>query len=92
MSTENPCCHPCDITDGDDPDDDSLRDKGCCAPIPVRRTCLAPVLIVPDCDEEDPTVEFDEDTERFTLSTILYDENCSPILDEDDSAIITVID
>lgn len=89
MSRENPCCHPCDVTDCDDPNEDALRDKGCCAPIPVKRTCLSPVLPVPECDEVPPEVVFDPETETFQLFSVLYDENCSAILDEDDSEIIT---
>lgn len=86
MSTRNPCCHDC--TDFEEP---TLEDKGCCTPMPVRRTCEAPALPVPECDEQDPVVEYDPETEKFTVLSVLYDENCSPILDEDDDPITTAI-
>ena len=85
------CCAPCDITDGDDPDNDDLRDKGCCGPIPVKRTCVAPVLPVPDCDEEDPVITYDPETEEFFALTTLYDSNCSPITDSNGSPFLTLI-
>lgn len=86
MSTRNPCCHDC--TDFDEPE---VADHGCCTPMPVRRTCEAPVLPTKECEEDEPVVEYDPDTERFTVVTILYDQECSPITDENDSPITTVI-
>lgn len=73
MST-NPCHHDCDFTDGDDSEDD----LGCCTPLPVRRDCGAPVLPVPECDEEGVVMTFDPDTETYTALSIMYDNQCSP--------------
>lgn len=88
MSSQNPCHHDCtDWTDGDDPS----AMLGCCGPIPVRMGCEAPVLPVPECDEEDPVVTFDEDAQEFVVTTKLYDENCSVIRDENDDDILTQI-
>lgn len=81
----NPC-HRCDITDGDD-----LEEGGCCAPYPVKIPCGAPVLLVPDCDEVPPVMEYDEETEEFSLLSVLYDENCSAILDQNNDEITTLI-
>lgn len=77
---QDPCHqkHCCDFTDSDDPDDELLRDKGCCGPIPVKRDCLAPVLPVPECDEEDPVITYDPETEEFFALSIMYDNQCSP--------------
>lgn len=86
MST-NPCCHDCDFTDGSEPQDDT----GCCTPLPVTIPCGAPVLPVPECDEEDPVVTFDEETEEFTVLTNLYDTLCSAITDSVGSVITTPI-
>jgi hypothetical protein len=72
----NPCCHDC--TDFDEYAD---TQTGCCAPIPVRLTCEAPVLPVPACDEEDPTIEYDPDTEEFFAVGKLYDSECSALTD-----------
>lgn len=83
MSTENPCCHSCDFTDGDNPQ----AELGCCAPIPVRRDCGAPVLPERACDEEAPTVEFDAETEEFIVTSKLYDSTCSALLDSTGSAL-----
>lgn len=82
----HPCHHDCsDFTDDE-------TDLGCCSPLPVRITCDAPVLPVPECDEEDAVMTYDPDTEQFTVSSILYDQNCSAILDQNNDAILTLID
>lgn len=77
----NPCqrAHECDWTDGDDPSDDSdLKDKGCCSPIPVKIDCLAPVIPAFECDEEEPEITADPETGKFLVTTIMYDNQCSP--------------
>jgi hypothetical protein len=84
--SHNPCHHQCDWTDGDTPE---FEDAGCCTPLPIRRDCAAPVLPTPECDEEDPEVVYDPETEGFVVLSVLYDENCSPILDQDDDEILT---
>jgi len=86
--SHNPCHHPCDWTDGDEPTTDDL---GCCSPYPIRKTCEAPEVRVPDCDEQDPVVSYDPETEEFTILTNLYDQNCSPITDQNSSIIQTLI-
>jgi hypothetical protein len=84
--SDSPCCHDCtDFTD--DPRDD----LGCCGPIPVRRECGAPVLPVPECDEQDPTVTYDEETEEFVITAKMYDSECSPLLDSTSSQLLSLI-
>lgn len=85
------CNHCCDITDGDDPLDDVLRDKGCCTPIPVKRDCVAPVIPTPECDEADPVVIYDPDTEQFYVLTTIYDSNCSALIDSTGSSLLSLI-
>lgn len=89
MSTDNPCCHRCDITDGDE--DPTIHDHGCCAPIPERRDCLRPVLPVPECDEEEGTVTFNEETEEFVVLGKLYDSECSPLTDSNGSILTALV-
>lgn len=88
MSTTNPCCHDCDWTDGDEPD---VTDIGCCSPAPVRKSCDAPELPVPDCDEDDATVAFDPETETFIVTTTMYTASCLPWLDKDNSPWLALI-
>jgi hypothetical protein len=84
----SPCHHHCDWTDADQTD---LTDEGCCSPAPIRRNCNAPTLPVPECNEEDPVITFDDDSEEFTVITKLYDQNCSAITDQNGSIITTAI-
>lgn len=88
---DNHCRRHCDYTDYDDPIDDILRDKGCCTPMPVKHTCRAPIIPSAECDEEDPEVEFDPETQTYRVFSILYDQNCSPISDQNEDPIITQI-
>lgn len=82
----SPCCHDCtDFTD------DPREDTGCCAPLPVRRECGAPVLPVPACDEVDPITNYDPETEQFTVLTILYDSECSALLDSTSSPLLSLV-
>jgi len=83
MSTDNPCCVPCDFTD--DPD---VTDLGCCSPSRIVRNCEAPVLPTPQCDEEGATVIYDEATEEFVVLNTLYDSNCSALLDSTSSPLL----
>ena len=88
MSSQNPCHHDCtDWTDGDDPS----AMLGCCGPIPVRMGCEAPDVPVPECDEQSSQMTFDPDTETWSVTTTLYDENCSIIRDELGDPILTVL-
>jgi hypothetical protein len=86
MSADNPCCHDCT----DFPEEQDTQ-TGCCAPIPVRLTCEAPVLPVPACDEEDPEIIYDEDTEEFFAVGILYDSECSPLSDSAASTLTALV-
>jgi len=77
--SHKPCHHSCDFTDGDDPSNDSpLKDKGCCTPIPVKIDCLAPVVPAFPCDEEDPEIAYDPETEEFSALSTMYTNQCSP--------------
>ncbi len=84
----NPCHHDCDWTDGDEP---VLEDAGCCSPLPVRITCEAPVLPVPECDEEPATLTFDEDTESFVATVGMFTKACSPWLDKNSDPWLALI-
>lgn len=85
----NPCRHNCDWTDGDD--DPEIHDHGCCAPIPVRRDCLRPVLPVAECDEGDAELEFDPETQEFFALGKLYDSDCSPLSDSTSSILTALV-
>ncbi len=89
QNNHNPCRHPCDWTDEDA--DITDPDEGCCSPAPVRRDCRAPVLPTPDCDAQDPVVTYDDDTEEFTVTTTMYDHECSALLDSDSSPLLSLI-
>lgn len=66
-------------------------DLGQCFPYRVKRSCDAPTLPTNECDEADPVVEYDPETEVFTVLTILYDSECSPISDSTGSNILTLV-
>lgn len=68
-----------------------LTDLGQCVPASVRRTCDRPVLPVQTCPNEVVSVEFDPETESFTLLGQWLDQNCEPILDENGAVITTPI-
>lgn len=86
--SHNPCHQDCtdfpDITDG-------AEDQGCCSPAVIRKDCERPTLPSNDCDEIDPTVEYDEENETFTILTNLYDQNCQIIFDQNTSPITTLV-
>jgi len=86
--SDNPCHRHCDWTDGDEAD---VTYTGCCSPLPIRISCEAPVLPVPECDEEEPTIEFNEETEEFFILGKLYDQDCSPLLDSSASQLTGLI-
>lgn len=88
--SHNPCCTAHDCTDFPDLTDEA-EDKGCCMPLPFRRTCEAPILPVPNCNEEDPVVTYDEDGESFTVLGKLYDSECSPLVDQSFSQLLALI-
>jgi hypothetical protein len=85
--SHSPCHHDC----SDFSDDEETRDHGCCSPIPIRRDCLRPVLPVPECDEEDATMEFDPETEEFFALGKLYDSTCSPLSDSTGSILTALV-
>ena len=89
MSQENPCRHPCDWTDGDEPTDNT--DLGCCAPYPIRKSCDAPELPVPECDEQPAELTYDEETEEFVATTRMYDSDCGLLLDSDSEPLLSLI-
>lgn len=81
----HPCHHDCsDFTDDE-------TDLGCCSPLPVRITCDAPVLPAQQCPDEETEMEYDPETESFTLYAQLMDQNCEPILDQNSLSILTPI-
>jgi hypothetical protein len=91
MDRTDHCFFRCDWTDGEDPLDELLRDKGCCAPPPVRRDCLAPVLPLPKCGETNPIITNNPETGQFAVLTTLFDSNCSAITDSNGSPFLTLI-
>lgn len=66
-------------------------DDGCCFPYRVKQNCEAPDIPEPECGDE-IEVEHDPDDvlTPFKVWSTLYDQNCSAILDENDSAIRTL--
>lgn len=84
----NSCHHHCDFTDGDSPD---VTDDGCCSTYPLKKTCAAPDIPVPDCDEADPVMTYDPETEEYVVTTIMYDSSCSALLDSADSPLLSLI-
>jgi hypothetical protein len=86
--SHSPCHHSCDWTDGDE---DVTDDLGCCSAMPIRRDCAAPTLPVPECDEEEAIVTYDEETEEFTVTAKMYDSECSPLLDSTGSQLLSLI-
>lgn len=84
MSTD-PCCQPCDFTEPD------VSDSGCCKPVKILISCEAPVKPVPACPDEEITTEFDPETGIFSIIGELLDENCLPVLDENNLSIMTRI-
>lgn len=85
MSTRNHC-NACDCTDLTDDD----RHDGCCVPAPIIQDCRRPTLPVPTCPDEVVEVELDPETEQYKLIGQWLDQNCEPILDEDDEPITTI--
>ena len=71
--------------------DPEVPDMGGLFPRKIRIDCEAPEIPANDCDEADPEVVYDAETESFKIYSIVYDENCSAILDQDDSPILTEI-
>jgi hypothetical protein len=84
--SHSPCHYDC--SDFPDPD---VTDIGCCSPHPIRKDCEAPAIPAFQCDEEEPVVEYDEDTEEFTVTTTMYDSECSALLDSADSPLLSLI-
>lgn len=68
-----------------------VTDSGCCSPYPLRKTCEAPVIPVPDCDEQNPVIVYDEETEEFFVTTIMFDSECSPLQDDGGSELLSII-
>jgi hypothetical protein len=67
-------------------------DQGCCAPYRTKKDCERPPLPVIGCDDDEYTVEAsDTPGKPFQVVSRLFDENCEPILDENDSPILTVV-
>lgn len=78
--------------DFDNPDNPDL---GACNPYREKRTCDVPVLPTPTglCPGEVPVAIYNpgNPSNPFSILTGLYDENCLPILDENDIQITTII-
>ncbi len=72
-------------------DDPDVTDLGQCFPLSTLRDCEAPSLPVPECDEEEPTVNYDPETGTFTMTTTLYDSECSAITDSAGSPLLTLV-
>ncbi len=67
-------------------------DLGRCSPYRVKISCEAPTVPLPECSEV-PEIEYhpENPSHPFTVWSILFDENCSAILDQDDNPIQTLI-
>jgi hypothetical protein len=49
------------------------------------------VLPVSECDEEDPEMIYDDETEEFFALSIMYDSTCSPLTDSTGSVLKSLI-
>lgn len=67
------------------------EDTGRCHPYRVKIDCEAPVVPTPTCPNDEFTVVFDPDlTPPFRVTSLLMDENCEPVTDEDGNPIQVV--
>ena len=70
----------------------SNPDDGLAWPYRQKMSCEAPALPEPECgDEYETEYNPDDPTSPFTIFSTLFDENCSAILDNFDSPILTAI-
>lgn len=68
-----------------------VPDRGCCYPLPLIKSCEAPVVPTPSCDDDEFTLEQSPGGKiQFRIVSRVFDENCLPIEDEDGNPIITV--
>ena len=71
-------------------DEATNPDLGQAHPYRVKIDCEVPTLPVAKCGDDSFTVTYDPDaTKRFSISAILYDENCDPVLDESGQPIVS---
>ena len=69
-----------------------LSDQGQCSAPPVTRTCNAPDIPEPACNNEVYVTQYNPDaTPRFSVVASLKAQDCEDILDESDRTILTVI-
>lgn len=67
-----------------------LPDAGRCSPRRLKIDCEAPTIPVPSCGDYDFTIIYTPGgNPPFSVISILRDQNCNPILDEDDDEITT---
>ena len=65
-------------------------DQGQCHSLRVKLDCEAPELPTASCGDSDFTISYDPDaTKKFTVTAILRDQNCQPVLDDGGNTIET---
>ncbi len=71
----------------------TVPDQGQCVPYREKRDCEAPVLPPIECDDDEYTTVFQPENESnpFKVSARLFDQDCEPILDENDEPILTFL-
>lgn len=72
-------------------DEPEAPDQGQCAPYRTKRTCEAPVIPTPVCDDPLFETEYNPETRVFTIWVPLHDQDCERITDQDDNPILTAI-
>lgn len=74
----------------DEPPDDP--DKGVCFPYRSKRTCNAPVLPEPPCNDNDYYTIYDPSSPtKFKVVAKLLDSACEPITDSNNNPILTTL-
>ncbi len=66
-------------------------DLGRCFPYRLKLSCAAPDLPVPGCGDYDFTIVYTPGAiPPWSVISILRDQDCNPILDEDNNQITTI--
>lgn len=93
-TASSPCLNPDTSTQcrcGDFPEPD-VAEVGACMPAATHRTCEAPPAPQAECGEQNFTVEYRPgETPPFVVTSILFDQSCEVILDQDGNPILTIV-
>jgi hypothetical protein len=70
----------------------TVPDEGCCYPYRTKRSCEAPLLPVITCDDDEYIVEPSDNPDKpFNIVARIFDQNCLVILDQNNLAILTIV-